>query len=205
MESMNATSLRLAGALLLTGGIVFTIGALSPPWEQWYAPLQRALEVIGRHRVAWYWIHGCFVLGVILTMLGFVALAHGLRDTPAGLLASLVGAAYVTGAVFWLVNIAFRGSVQVWAAGEVIRTGSVPAEYEPWRHWAGLLFSLHMILAYLASAGLGWLMLRTALAPRWAAWFAVIVGVTGGGVVGMSVPMIVHIPFMVIGAFLLRR
>ena len=205
VESVNATSLRLAGALLLSGGIVFTVGAVSPPWEQWSAPLQRALEVIGRHRVAWYWIHACFVLGVILTILGFVALAHGLRDTPVGLLANLAGVAYVIGAVFWLVNIAFRGTVQVWAAAEVIRTGSVPLEYEPLRHWAGLLFSLYMFLAYLATAGLGWLMLRAGLVPRWTAWLAVILGLTGGGVVGLSVPLIVHIPLMVIGAFLLRR
>lgn len=205
MESLNASSLRLAGALLLTGGAVFLVGAFSPPWEQWYAPLQRALDVIGRHRVAWYWIHSCFVVGVILTILGFVALAHGLRDTPAGLLATLVGIVYGTGAVFWLVNIAFRGSVQVWAAAEVVRTGSVPTGYEPLRHWAGLLFSLYMVLAYLASAGLGWLMLRTGLVPRWAAWSAVIIGLTGGGVVGMSVPLVVRLPLMVIGAFLLLR
>jgi len=205
VESVNATSLRLAGALLLTGGIVFMVGAVSPPWEQWYAPLQRALQVIGRHRVAWYWIHSCFVLGVILTILGFVALAHALRATPAGLLASLVGVAYIIGAVFWLVNIAFRGTVQVWAAAEVIRTGSVPPGYEPLRQWAGLLFGLYMFLAYLTSAGLGWLMLRTGLVPGWTAWVAVIVGLTGGGVVGMSVPMVVHIPLMVIGVFLLRR
>lgn len=205
MDPLNATSLRIAGAFLLAGGIVFVIGALSPPWEQWYAPVQRALEVIGTHRLAWYWIHGCFALGVILTIFGFVALAHGLRDTRAGVLASLVAAAYVTGAVFWLVNIAFRGTVQVSAALEVVRTGAVPTEYEPLRRWAGLLFSLYMLLAYLASAGLGWLMLGAALVPRWAAWLAVIVGVTGGGIVGMSVPMIVHIPFIVIGAFLLRR
>ena len=205
MESVNAISLRLAGALLLTGGTVFLVGAFSPPWEQWYAPLQRALEIIGRHRIAWYWIHGCFVLGVILTILGFVALAHGLRATPAGLLATLVGVIYAIGAVFWLVNIAFRGTVQVWAADEVIRTGSVPPGYEPLRHWAGLLFSLYMLLAYAASAGLGWLMLRTGLVPRWSAWVAVFTGLTGGGVVGMSVPMVVHIPLIVIGVFLLRR
>jgi hypothetical protein len=205
VEYMNPASLRLAGALLLSGGIVFLIGALSPPWEQWYAPLQRALQIIGQHRVAWYWIHGCFVLGVVITILGFAALAHGLRATPAGLLASLVGVAYVVGAVFWLVNIAFRGTVQVWAAAEVIRTGSVPTGYEPLRQWAGLLFSFYIVLAYLATAGLGWLMLRTGLVPRSAAWLAVILGVTGGGIVGMSVPLVVHIPLMVVGAFLLRQ
>jgi hypothetical protein len=205
VESVAANNLRLAGALLLTGGIVFTIGAMSPPWEQWYAPLQRALQVIGQHKVGWYWIHACFVLGVILTILGFVALAHALRDTPSGVLASLVGAAYVTGAVFWLVNIAFRGSVQVWAADEVIRTGSIPIYYEPLRRWASLLFAGYSFLGYAAVAGLGWVMLRTGLSPRWAAWFAVVMGLSGGGVMGMSVPMIVHIPLMVIGALLLKR
>jgi hypothetical protein len=205
MEHVNTGSLRIAGALLLAGGIIFLVGAFSPPWEQWSAPLQRALEVIGRHRVAWYWIHGCFVLGVLLTILGFAALAHALRDTPWSLPATLVGVAYGIGAVFWLVNIAFRGTVQVWAAAEVLRTGSVPNEYEPLRQWASLLFALYMVLAYLANAGLGWLMLRTALVPRWTAWVAVILGLTGGGVVGLSVPLVVHIPLIIIGAFLLRR
>ena len=205
MDAADTNHLRLAGALLLVGGIAFNVGAFSPPWEQWSAPLLRALEVIGQRRIAWYWIHAWFVVGVLVTVLGFVALAHALRTRPdASLFVTLVATTYVTGAVFWLINIAFRASVQVWAAAEVVRTGAIPVEYEPWRRWAGLLFLAYMVLAYLAIAGLGLLVLRTGLAPRWAGWFAIALGLTGGGVVGMTVPLVVHLPLMLIGAFLMR-
>ena len=181
------------------------IGAISPPWEQWYSPLQRALQVIGTHRTAWYWIHTCFVVGVVLTILGFVAFAQGMQaQARAALLSQLVQVAYVTGAVFWLVNIAFRTTVQVWAANEVVRAGAIPASYEAWHRWAGLLFAFYMALGHLACAGLGWTLLRTGLTPRWAGWFAITFSLTGGAVVGRSVPFMVHVPLVVIGVLLLR-
>jgi hypothetical protein len=205
MDTVDTSQLRLAGALLLFGGVAFNIGALSPPWEQWSAPLLRALQVVGERRVAWYWIHAWFVVGVLITVLGFVTLAHAVRARPdASLFATLIATAYITGAIFWLINIAFRGSIQVWAADEVLRTGAVPAEYEPWRRWAGLLFMAYMVLAYLANAALGLLVLRSGMAPRWAGWFAIVMGLTGGAIVGINVPLIVHFPLMLIGAFLMR-
>ena len=74
MTETTSADLRTAALLLLIGGIVFLVGAFWPPWEQWYSPLKRSLQVIGEHRAAWYWIHTCFVIGVVLTMLGFFIL-----------------------------------------------------------------------------------------------------------------------------------
>ena len=206
MSDTTSADLRSAALLLLIGGIVFLVGAFWPPWEQWYSPLKRSLQVIGEHRTAWYWIHACFVVGVVLTMLGFVALAGARRQAQTGsTLADLAATLYVVGAVFWLVSIAFRMTVQVWAANEVITTGAIPPGYEAWHRFSGVLFMLYMAMAYVACAGLGWDVLRTGMVARWAGWFAIAFGLSAGAVVGRNIPLMVHFPLMIIAVLLLRR
>jgi hypothetical protein len=207
LTETTSADLRTAALLLLIGGIVFLVGAFWPPWEQWYSPLKRSLQVIGEHRAAWYWIHTCFVIGVVLTMLGFVALASA-RYRAAGsgsMLTDLIAALYLVGGMFWLVSVAFRVTVQVWAANEVIATGAIPATYEAWHRFSGVLFMLYMAMAYLACAGLGWDVLRTGMVARWAGWFAIAFGLSAGAVVGRNVPLMVHIPLMIIAVLVLRR
>jgi len=197
---------RIAGVLLLTGGIAFIIGAFSPPWEQWYSPLKRSLQVIGEHRTAWIWIHIWFVIGVVLTILGTVAYAFARAKTGTGaLLPALVATSFTIGAVLWLASIAFRLTVQVWAAGEVLTGDTIPAGYEAQHRFSGVLFAMYMALAYLACAGLGWDVLRTGLVARWAGWFSIAFGLSAGAVVGRNIPFFVHIPFMIVGVLLLRR
>jgi hypothetical protein len=199
-------ALRVAGGLFLAGGLTFALGACSPPQEQWSAPPRRALEVIASHPTAWIWIHACFAAGVVLTILGFAAFALALAHAPrAALLAALARDAYLAGAVLWLANIAFRVTVQAAAAAELVRTGALPAAYAAGQQWVDTLFALYMALAYLAAAAVGWIVLRTAIAPRWSGWFAVAFGLTAGGVVGASVPALVHLPLMIVGSALLRR
>ena len=206
MSPQPRSGLRAAGALFLVGGLVFAVGASSPPWEQWSAPLLRALEVIAAHRSAWYWIHACFASGVVLTILGFTAFAAAMASDPRGaLLTTLIRSAYLTGAVLWLVNIGFRVTVQVWAAAEVARGGSLAPGYEASQQWVNALFGCYMVLGYLSGAGVGWVILRTALLPRWVGWFAIAFGLSAGGVVGASIPALVHLPLMVVGGALLRR
>src|SRR5688572_7944638 len=118
---------RIAATLLLIGGVVFTIGAFSPPWEQWYSPLKRSLQVIGQNQAAWYWMHACFAIGVVLTILGAVAYAYARAKVGTGsLVPVLVATAYATGAVLWLIIVAFRLTVQVWAANEVVTSDNIP-------------------------------------------------------------------------------
>jgi len=197
---------RIAATLLLMGGVVFIIGAFSPPWEQWYSPLKRSLQVIGQHRTAWFWIHACFVIGVVLTILGAVAYAYArAKGGTNALLPALVATAYATGAVLWLISVAFRLTVQVWAANEVVSTDRIPEPYEAWHRLSGVLFTYYMALAYLACAGLGWDVLRTGLVARWAGWFSIVFGLSAGAIVGRNIPFFVHIPFMIVAVLLLRR
>jgi hypothetical protein len=206
MTETTSADLRTAAWLLLIGGIVFLVGAFSPPSEQWTSPLKRSLQVIGEHRAAWYWIHACFVVGVVLTMLGFVAFAGARNRSGSGsTLTDLVTALYVVGAGFWLVSITFRVTVQVWAASEVVATGAIPATYESWHKFSSALFMLYMIMAYLACAGIGWEVLRAGMVAKWAGWFAIAFGLSGGAVVGRNVPLMVHIPLIIIAILLLRH
>jgi hypothetical protein len=61
-----------------------------------------------------------------------------------------------------------------------------------------------MTLGYLACAGLGWAILRTGIAARRTGWFAIIFGLSAGGVVGFVIPLMVHIPLIITGVSLLR-
>lgn len=206
MTETTSADLRTAAWLLLIGGIVFLVGACWPPWEQWYSPLKRSLQVIGEHRAAWYWIHTCFVIGVVLTMLGFVAVSGARhRASSASTLVDFIALLYVVGGVFWLVSIAFRVTVQMWAANEVVATGAIPTTYEAWHRFSSVLFLLYMTMAYLACAGLGWDVLRSGIAPKWAGWFAIAFGLSAGAVVGRNIPLMVHIPLMIIAVLVLRR
>jgi hypothetical protein len=206
VSSHPDSQLRIAGALFLVGGLVFVLGAGSPPWEQWSAPLPRALEVIAQHRAAWYWIHACFALGVLLTIFGFTAFAVAMADVArAQLLAALIRSAYLTGAALWLANIGFRVTVQLWAGTMVTAGSPIPLGYEAWQGWVDALFGLYMLLGYASCVGLGWIVLRTTTLPRWVGWFAIGFGVSAGGVVGASIPALVHLPLMIVGGFLVRR
>jgi len=40
---------------------------------------------------------------------------------------------------------------------------------------------------------------------RWAGWFAIAFGLSAGAVVGRNVPMMVHIPLLIIAVLLLKR
>ena len=204
--STPPTQLRVAGGLFLAGGLTFLLGAASPPQEQWSAPPLRALQVIAAHPVAWLWIHACFATAVVLTILGFGAFAFALATVPRGaLLAVLSRDAYLAGAFLWLANIGFRVTVQAWAAAELVRSGALPPSYLPGQQWVDALFALYITLAYLADAAVGWIALRTAIAPRWTGWFAIAFGLTAGGIVGASIPALVHLPLMIVGGNLIRR
>jgi hypothetical protein len=206
MTEIQTSELRTAAWLLLIGGIVFFVGACWPPWEQWYAPLKRSLQIIGEHRAGWYVIHTCFVIGVVLTMLGVVALTGARhRAQTASMLPDLITALYVVGGVLWLASIAFRMTVQVWAANEVVASGAIPTAYEAWHRFSSMLFLLYMVMAYLACAGLGWDVLRTGMVAKWAGWFAIVFGLSAGFVVGRNIPLFVHFPLMLIAVLMLRR
>jgi hypothetical protein len=191
---------RTAAWLLVAGAVAFWIGAFTPPWRLWLVPLPEALAVIGAHRIAWHVINGCFVVGILLTATGLTVHAH----TRPSLWATLAAASYGLAVAMFLVNLAFRHTVQVWAAEIVSSGGTVPELYSTWHRFAGLLFGFYGVLAYAAVAALG------ASLPGWIGRANVIGGLVLaalmlGDLPPASAPLMVHLGPGVAGLLFLRR
>ena len=202
---------RWAGILLIAGWIIFWTGAsawFTPPYRQ--PQLHEFLEIIDTNRTAWYWINGCLLVGVTLTVLGFGAFTSSLRGAGDRLLSELGLVAYVFGALLWIISLAFRLTVEVWAAQETGQSGVIPVGFEAWRQWAVLLFGIYMVLGYFSVAAYGGALQGTGLLARWLAWTAVVFGLAGA--LGVLVrfrfferPLMIHLVPGVIGIFLLLR
>jgi hypothetical protein len=202
-----------ASAILLAGGwVTFWAGAVNPAAARFFLPLsvRQQLEAIAAHRQAWLAIAGCFAVGVLLTLAGFVVLGVALREAGDRVWSALGQAAFAFGAVLWLASIAFRATAAVTAAQETAATGTIPIWFEPMRSWAGALFAIYMVLAYLALAAFGRALLATSLAPRWLALTHVIFGLVGAAgflarVPAFVPPLMIHLVPGILGLNLLLR
>ncbi len=210
-STLIPSHVRWAGILLIAGWVIFWGGAASwftGPYRQ--PALHEFLEIIDTNRTAWFWINGCFLVGVTLTVLGFGAFTSSLRGAGDRLLSELGLLAYVFGALLWIISLAFRLTLEVWAAQESGQSGVIPVGFEAWRQWAHLLFAIHMILGYLSVAAYGGALLGTGLLARWLAWTAIVFGLAGvlGFVVQLRFferPLMIPLVPGVIGVFLLLR
>jgi hypothetical protein len=201
---------RATAWLFVAGWAIFWVGAFTPPWRQWVSPLHEALEIIAVHRLAWHFIHTCFVVGTLLTAAAFVVHAEAVSPGRARLWATLAASAYVVAVTLFLVNLAFRNSVQVWAAESVLRSGEFPSSYETWHRFAGLLFGMYSILAYAAVAALGASLLDSTLLPRWIVWGNLggglaLTALTLGNLPPANAPLMVHLAPGLAGLVLLLR
>jgi hypothetical protein len=208
MEQQDLSVFQWPAVVLLAGGILFWIGALWPPYRQWMtSDTNEYLTIIGQHKLNWYIIHGAFLLGVIVTVAGIALFCHTLLLNGGQTTYTVLGATFfVFGSVFWIINIAFRLTVTVWAADQLTANGVLDDTFKTWMQWSGLLFSIYMVLAY-ASIGFIGLAARDFL-PDWVSWFVIIFGF--GGIVGyctgfplFAPPLMVHLPFMVMSISLL--
>lgn len=202
--TLLAAPLRLAGWVLVAGGMLAIVGAFWPPYRQWSAPLPEALRVIAAHPVGWRCIHAGFASGTVVATFGLALLAYALRGQPGGAHALLTAVAWGLGGSLWLANIAIRLSATRLAADELVVTGAIPTWYAAWKTCNGILFAAFSALAYGAVAGLGWTILRSAIAASWMGWLFVAWGLSAGFVVGASVPFIAYVPFVVLGISLVR-
>jgi len=134
------------------------------------APLEEAHAVIGKHRLAWHFINGCLGLGSVVTAAAFVLHAHATNASNAKAWAALAAVSYTVAVTVFLVNLAFRHTVQVWAADAVLQTAEVPTGYVAWHRFAGLLFGIYCVLAYAAVAALGASLLESPQPPHWIGW-----------------------------------
>jgi hypothetical protein len=80
---------------------------------------------------------------------------------------------YAMGAVCWVVALAFRLTVVVWAAEHAVEHGQPPDGFVALDRWAGSLYVVHMTSAYAAFALLGSATVLAGELPPWVGWLGV--------------------------------
>jgi hypothetical protein len=165
----------LVGGVLLAGLVIFLVGAAA--WRLDYQrPLQQSLPVIHRDRRRRAWIHTWMIAALVVTPAGLAGLAVALEESTASVLTAMATAVYVSGGVCWIASLAFRLTVVPWAAERTVTDGHVPEGFAAYDRWAGALYVVHMLTAYVASAVLGMAVLASDALPSWLGWVGVVWG-----------------------------
>jgi hypothetical protein len=165
----------LVGFVLVAGLVVFLIGAGG--WKIAYdQPMREALPVIHIDRRRRAWIHLWMIPAMFVTSAGVLGLAAVVGQGVAVVLSLMAGIVYALGAVCWIVSLAFRLTVVPWAAEQTVDRGDLPEGFAALDSWAGSLYAVHMVSAYVAFAILGAAVLADGELPRWSGW----VGIVGG-------------------------
>jgi hypothetical protein len=162
----------LVGSVLVAGLVIFLVGATR--WRlEYQRPLQESLPAIQRDRRRWAWIHVWMIAAMLVTPAGLAGLVVILEEPTATVLAAMAAAAYVSGSVCWIASLAFRLTVVPWAAEQTVNAEGVPDGFPAYDRWAGALYCVHMLSAYVASAVLGIAVLFSAVLPTWLGWTGV--------------------------------
>ena len=165
-------SSELVGGVLVGGLGIFLVGAGA--WRlEYQRPPHESLPAIHRDRRRWAWIHVWMVAGVLSTFAGLAGLAVILEEPMAGVLAAMAAAVYVSGGICWIASLAFRLTVVAWAAEQAVTAGDAPPGFAAYDRWAGALYGVHMLTAYVASAVLGLAVLASDVLPTWLGWTGV--------------------------------
>jgi hypothetical protein len=166
---------ELVGLVLVAGLVVFLVGAGA--WKLVYdQPMDEALPVIHADRRRRAWIHLWMIPAMFLTSAGVLGLAAVVGDDVAVVLSLMAGTVYALGAVCWVVSLAFRLTVVPWAAEQTVDRGGLPEGFAALDSWAGALYAVHMVSAYVAFAILGAVVLVDGELPRWAGWVGIVAG-----------------------------
>ena len=204
--------LRLTGILLLSGAVLFWIGAFWPPYKQWTtSDVKEYLSIIHTHKINWYIIHGFFIAGILITLFAVQLFSQSLQSAGAGKIYSSTGStAFLFGSSFWIINIAFRLSVTIWAAGQLAEKNILPDSFQTWMNWSNLLFAIYMILAYTGTGFLGLALKETSLLPMWVSWLCIVFGFVA--VPGYLVrfpffapPLMVYLPLIITAVMILLK
>lgn len=211
-NNFDTTLLRWASILMLTGGITFWIGAFIPPYKQWMtSDIKEYLTIINGNRRNWFLIHTPMLLGVILTAFALPLFSKAVLFSSTGTLYStLASNVFLFGAVFLVLNFAFRLTVTLWAANRLSETGELETWFKTWMDWSNLIFAVYMVLAYLSSAFFGLALRDISFVPGWAIWFCIIYGFCGsiGCIIRFPLfapPLMIHLPFIVTGIVLILK
>ncbi len=186
---------RLAAGLLIVGAVVFWVGARTFPGM--------TLEAISSNPGGHMWTSASFMIATFITLAGLGLFTGCLRKAGDHILSVFGLFSFAFGSVFWIVHLTFRLTVMFQVAEEYAQNASQPQWFQPWNDWAGLLFGIFNVLAYLGIVSFGGALLHTRLLARWVGWTCVIVGFLAAPLFGP--PLFIHTVFWVIGILVLRQ
>ena len=81
MQESTLQLWRWTGIMLVSGGIIFWIGACTPPYRWWMtSDLKEYLTLIHDNKTIWYFIAATFALGVVMTVFGIQLFSLALQE-----------------------------------------------------------------------------------------------------------------------------
>lgn len=192
---------------LLAGLLALAILIASGSLPAFSASLRGSLAETAPYTGIFRWLLRLWVIGWMLQMLGFGLLARLLVCGGEEQLAILAFLGVLLATLGGVLHGTFHMSVEVWAAQEAARTGSVPEVYEPLRAWASSTFGVGYVVHLLATAGFGWGILRAGLVSPGIGWAAIGWSVLWlvGYAAGAGAPGVLFIMPAVFGGALLLR
>ena len=207
------THRRFTGLTLILGCVLFLSGASLPVTNNtgtfiYSLPPQQWLGVVSTHPTLWWWVNVLILSGTLVTLLGFAQFTTLLRGAGDQVFSSSGLIALGFGAVLWVIQLAFRLSIDFSAAQETARTGVMPAFYVPLRAWTDALFAVYTILTFLAAMGFGGALVSTRLLPRWLGLVTMVYSLAGLGLFAAAhdmPPLFHYLLPIVMGILLLLR
>jgi hypothetical protein len=97
------------------------------------------LRLVFAHPRLWQWATILLISGVVVTVLGLAMFTSLLRDAGDRTFSQPGLIAFAFGAVLWVISLAFRLSIDPWAAQETAKTAVIPDVYVPLTRWTGVL------------------------------------------------------------------
>jgi hypothetical protein len=187
------TERHFTGIVLILGSLVFGCGG----WLYWPIKDEKGIIIFGLsprewlrlvfdHPGLWRWATLLFISGVIVTVLGLTLLTLLLWDAGDRMFSQLGLIAFAFGAVLWVINLAFRLSIDPWAAQVTAKTEVLPDFYIPLTRWIHALFLIYTVLAFSAMVAYGGAILSTHVLPQWVGWTIIVYSLAGLGLLGFT-------------------
>lgn len=205
------TAERITGSLLVASllirllALVIMIASGAMPASS--AMIRGSLAAAAPHAATLRLLILLFAVSWIVQLLGLGLLTRLLFRAGDEQLAILAFTLVLVATLLAVLYTTFRMSVELWAAEEAARTGSVPELFGPLQAWTNSFFRVAYIAHLLAVAGFGWGILRSGLLAPSLGWVAIGWSVLwfAGLLFGVGAPAIPLIMPAVIGVALLAR
>jgi hypothetical protein len=190
-------------SLLAGSFVVFVIGAIGLVLGNWVAmSYEEGLGWIAAHPTTWTWSTILLAASLILCVAGLAVFNDYFQFGEARPLAKFGFVTFLFGALFWILAMGFRLSIDPWAAQILVEISSLPTTLTPLCLSRSVLHDIYMFSTFLASSIYGVALLKSPQFPNGLGWFAVgygLVGATAEAISGGPIPGMALIVPLILG------